>query len=87
MKKAIISGLIILMGLGLFTSTLSTKRTNSIEGITSKILYDDILIKNENLDILYKGKSDFMPENLKNKQVLEVSSCEDTNNTITLIIK
>lgn len=87
MKKAIISGLIILMGLGLFTSTLSTKRANSIEGITSKILYDDILIKNENLDILYKGKSDFMPENLKNKQVLEVSSCEDTNNTITLIIK
>lgn len=87
MKNHVIASLVVLFGLGFIISTFSYKNAYSVDVVASKVVYNDVLIKNSNLDVLYNGKSDFIPQGLKNKQVVEIASCEDTNNTITLIIK
>lgn len=87
MKKRAIASLVVLFGLGFIVSTFSYKNAYSVDRMASKIVYNDVLIKNSNLDVLYNGKSDFIPQGLKNKQVVEIASCEDSENTITLFIK
>lgn len=87
MKKRAIASLVVLFGLGFIVSTFSYKNAYSVDRMASKVVYNDVLIKNSNLDVLYNGKSDFIPQGLKNKQVVEIASCEDSENTITLFIK
>lgn len=87
MKKRAIASLVVLFGLGFIVSTFSYKNAYSVDRMASKVVYNDVLIKNSNLDVLYNGKSDFIPKWLKNKQVVEIANCEDSENTITLFIK
>ena len=87
MKKLAIASLVVLFGLGFIVSTFSYKNAYSVDRMASKVVYNDVLIKNSNLDVLYNGKSDFIPQGLKNKQVVEIATCEDSENTITLFIK
>lgn len=87
MKKRAIASLVVLFGLGFIVSTFSYKNAYSVDRMASKVVYNDVLIKNSNLDVLYNGKSDFIPQGLKNKQVVEIATCEDSENTITLFIK
>lgn len=87
MKKRAIASLVVLFGLGFIVSTFSYKNAYSVDRMASKVVYNDVLIKNSNLDVLYNGKSDFVPKWLKNKQVVEIATCEDSENTITLFIK
>lgn len=87
MKKRVIASLVVLFGLGFIVSAFSYKNAYSVDRMASKVVYNDVLIKNSNLDVLYSGKSDFIPQGLKNKQVVEIATCEDSENTITLFIK
>ena len=87
MKKRAIASLVVLFGLGFIVSTFSYKNAYSVDRMASKVVYNDVLIKNSNLDVLYNGKSDFIPQGLKNKQFVEIATCEDSENTITLFIK
>lgn len=74
---------ILLLG-GIFTTY--TKNANSVKSISAKI-QDNVLIKDNDLNILYNGDSRGIPADLQNKKVIEIASSEDTNNTICLFIK
>ena len=84
-KIQIIGAMVIVLLLsGIFTTY--NKNTNSVKSISTKI-QDNILIKDNNLNILYNGDSKGIPADLQNKKVAKIASCEDTNNTICLFIK
>ena len=84
-KVQIICVMVVILLLGGIFATY-TKNTNSVKSITTKI-QDNILIKDNNLNILYNGDSRGVPADLQNKKVAKIASCEDTNNTICLFIK
>ena len=84
-KVQIISAMVVVLLLGgIFTTCI--KNTNSVKSISTKI-QENVLIKDNDLNILYNGDSRGIPADLQNKKVIEISSCEDTNNTICLFIK
>lgn len=75
---------VILLLSGIFTTC--NKNTNSVKNISAKI-QDNVIIKDNDLNILYNGDSRGIPADLQNKKVIEIASSEDTNNTICLFIK
>ena len=57
MKKRAIASLVVLFGLGFIVSTFSYKNAYSVDRMASKVVYNDVLIKNSNLDVLYNSEN------------------------------
>lgn len=48
---------------------------------------NEIIVKDEDMTVLYKGVSEKLPFYLQNKEIEKISICDDTENMLCVFIK
>lgn len=64
---------------------INNKPKNTLDNV-SKCIKENIIIK-QDLKIIYRGKAKDLKPTLVNKEVVEIATCDDTENTICIFIK
>lgn len=64
---------------------INNKSKNTLGNI-SKCIKENIIIK-QGLKIIYRGKAKDLKPTLVNKEVFEIATCDDTENTICIFVK